>query len=254
MSQPEPASDADFTVSMPESWRPKLTQSEPTLPDPPDERIAVIEDSLQCFTFGWLSCLPVIGVAWLYPTVRRFRQARRRQVQWNPARGYLAAGLALASVGWLINVWSWLTAFAAIAVEEAQNADGLNLGGALLAATLFNSPILITGLCVAMATAFPRFADLLRWERFVASMRKRRVWFVALACAWVVLPFWFQLRLLSETYAFLAPMIAWSFWMLSGVGCLILQRLDGAGKSLAWLAWIVWLIGAWLLAPSLTAE
>lgn len=104
MSQPEPQPAADFTVSLPDSWRAAIEQR-----GGPAERIEVIEDSLRCYTYGWLSCLPVIGVAYLYPAVRRFVHARRQQAEWNPARGYLAAGLALTGIGWLIGLAVWPT-------------------------------------------------------------------------------------------------------------------------------------------------
>ena len=67
--------------------------------------------------------LPVLGVAYLYPAVRRFRWARRRKVEWNPARGYLAAGLALASGGWLVTLVSWLFVFNALADAGSSLAD-----------------------------------------------------------------------------------------------------------------------------------
>jgi hypothetical protein len=142
---------ADLTTSLPDSWRAELAPR-----DSPDERIAVIEESLRCFTYGWLACIPFVGVAYLFPAVRGFVHARQRKVEWNPARGYLAAGLALASVGWMVNVWCWLVAFVSVAVVNAQNADGLRLDQLFLAATLFNSPFVVVGLLLSASTVWRR--------------------------------------------------------------------------------------------------
>ena len=72
-----------------------------------DRRIAVIDDSLKCLLYGALSCVPFLGALFLLSAVRSFRSARRNPTPWNPARRPLAAGLALASAGWLINLASW---------------------------------------------------------------------------------------------------------------------------------------------------
>lgn len=72
-----------------------------------DQRIAVIDDSLKCLLYGALACVPFLGALFLLSAVRSFRAARRNPAPWNPARRPLAAGLALASVGWLVNLASW---------------------------------------------------------------------------------------------------------------------------------------------------
>lgn len=229
MSQPDANPPADFTVSLPDSWRSSIEQR-----GGPAERIEVIEDSLRCYAYGWLSCVPVIGVAWLYPAVRRFAQARRRQAEWNPARGYLAAGLALASVGWMVNVWSWLIALVAVAIVDAQNADGLNLGQLLIAATLFNSPFVIVGLLLATATGWsvPLFSRRFWW------------WVVGIAAAFCFANLWWMLSKLAEhgqVEAKWVPFLhisAWGVWLMAGFLTLALRK---AGRW-AWLVWFAVLV------------
>jgi len=161
VSQPDANPPADFTVSLPESWRAAIEQR-----GGPAERIEVIEDSLRCYAYGWLSCLPVIGVAWLYPAVRRFVQARRRQAEWNPARGYLAAGLALASGGWMVGLVSWLVSLNAVVVLgelAASDAGAMNLLPAVL---FFGCPPAVAGLVIAGALAWERLSEVcqrFRW-------------------------------------------------------------------------------------------
>lgn len=107
MSQPGTNSTEEFNTSLPEAWQAELARRAASAPSPVEERIAVIEDSLACFTYGWLTCIPFVGAAYLYPAVRRFVHARRRPVDWNPARGYLAAGMFLAGIGWLLTLAVW---------------------------------------------------------------------------------------------------------------------------------------------------
>ena len=72
-----------------------------------DRRIAVIDDSLKCLLYGALSCVPFLGAGCLLSAVRSYRRAAQNPTPWNPARRPLAAGLALASVGWLVTLASW---------------------------------------------------------------------------------------------------------------------------------------------------
>ena len=71
----------------------------------PALRIRLIERSLRCFVFGWLSLLPLIGLGpallaiWLYPKV--WSESKE---EWNPARRYLAAGFCLGWLGVLISI------------------------------------------------------------------------------------------------------------------------------------------------------
>lgn len=161
MSQPDANPPADFTVSLPESWRAAIEQR-----GSPAERIEVIEDSLRCYAYGWLSCLPVIGVAWLYPAVRRFAQARRRQAEWNPARGYLAAGLALASVGWLVALVSWLVVLNAVVVVGEFATSDTGVMNLLPAVLFFGCPPAVVGFVMAGAFAWKRLTPVcqrFRW-------------------------------------------------------------------------------------------
>lgn len=161
MSQPEANSAPDSTVPLPDSWQAELARRAATTPAPVDERIAVIEDSLRCFTYGWLSCVPLLGVVYLYPAVRRFNQARRRQVEWNPARGYLSAGLALASLGWMICLLTWWAFISAqAAVVETDSDDGLM--NFLPAVLFFGSPPAVAGLVVTAVSAWKSLADACR--------------------------------------------------------------------------------------------
>lgn len=259
MSQPDANPPADFTVSLPESWRPKLAQPEPAQPDDPNERIAVIEDSLQCFTYGWLSCLPVIGVAWLYPAVRRFAQARRRQNQWNPARGYLAAGLALASAGWFVMLMSWLVVLNAVVVVGELATPDASVMNLLPAVLFFGCPPAIAGLVVAGATCCPRLTGQLLsyWRKrtvrkllfglavfigllTVFSSASEKLW-QSVGLRWPELP--------PETYLAFGPVVSWSLWMAGGMGCLVLR--GEVSKRFAWLVGCVWLAGAALLTSQL---
>lgn len=229
MSQPDASPPADFTVSLPESWRAAVEQR-----GGPAERIAVIEDSLRCFTCGWLSCLPVIGVAYLYPALRRFFRVRRSTVEWNPARGYLAAGLALTSAGWLVGVWSWLIVFAALAGVMAPNSDGPGLGNLLFAATLFNCPFVIVGLLLATATA---------WSLPILTGQIWR-WIVRLVIVFSVANLWWLFRneaAHGRTEAAWLPFLhiaTWGAWLMAGFTTLALRT---AGRW-AWLVWFAVLV------------
>jgi hypothetical protein len=69
----------------------------------PAQRIQLIEKSLRCFVYGWLSLIPVIGVVAIFSTFRLHHATRLFSVDdWNPARRYRAAGFGLALFGLLL--------------------------------------------------------------------------------------------------------------------------------------------------------
>lgn len=229
MSQPDANPPADFTVSLPESWRTAIEQS-----GGPEQRIAVIEDSLQCYTYGWLSCLPLLGVVYLYPAVRRFAQARRRPVEWNPARGYLASGLALAGVGWLLALVFWpvmLGAPLTVLNVIDPNDEEIWRNSIPSAVTLGSLPALV---------AWFSALDLVShwWRKWIhGAVRWALVSSVYLG--------WCVLHLAGERRGHWsvagdasssnnAGIVAWLAWLIVGFLALAL----GKAKLWAWLAWL----------------
>lgn len=210
---------------MPESWRLKPTPPELGQTGRPDERIATIEDSLRCFTYGLLSCLPVIGAAWLYPAVRRFVHARRRKVEWNPARGYLATGLALASIGWIIALVAWLFVLIFFVAEGqfiVTRDDLFNL----LPTVLFLGAIpTFFGLAKAWASVWDGLANLspqVRWSATTVAL-------IAYAIAGLLAGSETVRNSCSER----AGMGIWMVWLLGGFVLL-------AVKPVRLALWLVW--------------
>ncbi len=71
----------------------------------PAERIDLIERSLRCFVYGWLSLIPLIGLAMALIAIGlHFKTGSDTGDGWNPARRYLLAGSYLAWIGVLISV------------------------------------------------------------------------------------------------------------------------------------------------------
>lgn len=233
MSQRDANPPADFTVSLPESWQAAIEQR-----GGPAERIEVIEDSLRCYAYGWLSCLPVIGVAWLYPAVRRFAQARRRQAGWNPARGYLAAGLALTSIGWLVTLMSWLLFLNMLPITGDFVAREADLMGILALVLVLGAVPSFLGLCVAWATVWDWLANL------SARLRVAAVTVAVLAYAtfgFLALSDSFRHRLSESERSFrveIAGLGIWLVWLLGGF--VLLARRDA--RLRVWLVWFVVLI------------
>jgi hypothetical protein len=240
VSQPKPQPVADFTVSLPESWRAKLAQPQPAQPDDPEQRIAVIEDSLRCFTYGWLSCLPVIGVGWLYPAVRRFAHAKRHKAEWNPARGYLAAGLALASVGWMVALVSWLVVLNAVVVVGEFSASDAGVMNLLPAVLFFGSPPAVVGLVVVWVTVCPRlaeFSSLSLWRVVVSSLGISAAIGLTLVA---VVARWREEQWERPLWLAMVGLGIWTTWLLGGFIILALR------KKTPWV-WAAWLIGAAIL-------
>ena len=62
--------------------------------------VRVINLSLRCFTLGWLSLIPFLGVLPALLGLSCYARARNEAgVQWNPAKAYLLWGCALAWCG-----------------------------------------------------------------------------------------------------------------------------------------------------------
>lgn len=136
----------DFTVSMPESWRAALER-----PTGPARRIDLMEDSLRCLAYGWLSLVPVVGAFAVLPTLRLFRRVDRERVEWNPARHLLVRGLVLACFGsWGSLLW-WGLVFRWAVDNPYQDNDLINLTLAYL--MLFGSLPVLLGLAFAAVRA-----------------------------------------------------------------------------------------------------
>lgn len=68
------------------------------------DRIRVIERSLACYAYGWLSCIPLVGLALAVRAIKLYRQARAEAGRdWNPAGRYLVCGVLLACLGGLVS-------------------------------------------------------------------------------------------------------------------------------------------------------
>lgn len=71
------------------------------------DRIQVIERSLACYTCGWLSFIPLVGIPLAARAMTLYHQVRVEAGQsWNPASRYLACGFLLAWVGGFFSVIS----------------------------------------------------------------------------------------------------------------------------------------------------
>ena len=71
----------------------------------PAARIHLIEESLRCFMLGWLSLIPVLGLAPGVLAIRlHFLVWAGEDGGWNPAKRYLLAGLCLAWCGIAISI------------------------------------------------------------------------------------------------------------------------------------------------------
>jgi hypothetical protein len=66
-------------------------------------KIAMMEGSLRCFTFGLLGFLPVIGLPFALIAVWSSGRARMREKQfWNPAKPYRICGIVCGTIGALV--------------------------------------------------------------------------------------------------------------------------------------------------------
>ncbi|MBC8001112.1 MAG: hypothetical protein H7X97_00875 [Opitutaceae bacterium] len=71
---------------------------------PPEHRIRMIEGSLTCFVQGWLSLIPIMGLAFAILGIRSYARVRMESAgEWNAAQPYLTTGMILAGVGGLFS-------------------------------------------------------------------------------------------------------------------------------------------------------
>lgn len=68
------------------------------------DKVRIIEGSLTCYTLGWVSLIPVLGLPAAFISLVEARSlATLSKGQWNPAQKYLIAGKVLSWLGLLIN-------------------------------------------------------------------------------------------------------------------------------------------------------
>ena len=71
-------------------------------PRPPLTRVQAIQRSLRCFVLGLVGLLPVVGFPFAVAALFEYRRVRSGSgAVWNPASGYLRAGLIAAALSLL---------------------------------------------------------------------------------------------------------------------------------------------------------
>lgn len=243
MAEAAPNSDAnasatdpaggDLSVSMPESWRASASpQSGPT------DRVALIENSLRCLTYGWLSLVPVAGAFFVIPAVRMFQRVDRERAEWNPAAHLWLRGLVLASFGFWVGLLSWwlLLWCGGVAKELVNLAEG-EMALMLAHLLIFGSCPTLLGLGLAAA----------RWpNRFGAFVHRfRRLLLFLLGTAYAILVLVISMteslqprtRLDGRTGSVYGLLTVWLVWLLGGFVLLALRRAK------AWV-WLIWVVGA----------
>lgn len=69
------------------------------------DKVRVIERSLRCYFYGWVSLIPLLGLPMLVLAVVLYQQVRiEAGREWNPANRYLHCGLGLACFGGLLSI------------------------------------------------------------------------------------------------------------------------------------------------------
>lgn len=82
------------------------------------DKVRVIEGSLRCFRLGLASLVPVIGLAFVVLALVEWWSVQKAVGdEWNPVRGYLRWGKALAAFGLVMS----LIATAILAVVLLSN-------------------------------------------------------------------------------------------------------------------------------------
>jgi hypothetical protein len=67
-------------------------------------KIQMIESSLRCLTWGWLSLIPLAGLGFGILAIRNFTRAwYHLDGDWNPAKWHLYGGAFLALLSFLVH-------------------------------------------------------------------------------------------------------------------------------------------------------
>lgn len=245
---PDAAPGEEFVTSMPDSWRASVAQR-----SSPAARIAVMEDSLRCLAYGWLSLVPLLGVGPVISAVRLFRRVDREASEWNPAHHLWLRGLVLASFGFWANLFWWgLFVVWLGSVAGTDPPDGSGQGDSillLLYVLLFGSAPTLFGLSCAAArwpTAFGAFVKRYR-SGLLALMGVAYVVLLQVVCLYESEHGGnrFSVRLSSDL-ALHGLLTIWLVWVLGGFMCLAWRGV----KSWWWLAWLAGAAGFtfWLTA------
>lgn len=77
----------------------------------PTERISIIENSMQCLSYGRWSLVPLLGFPMLILTARKFHRIRIQSAgEWNAGQRLAKWGMILASIGGFISLllYGWI--------------------------------------------------------------------------------------------------------------------------------------------------
>ncbi len=218
---------------MPESWRAAASR-----PTGPTDRVALIENSLRCLTYGWLTLMPVAGAFFVIPAVRLFQRVDRERAEWNPAAHLWLRGLGLASFGYWVSLLSWwlLLWWGGIATELVNLPDR-DMALLLFYLGIFGSIPTFLGLGLAAARLPNRFGA------FVFRFRRLLLCLMAMGYGVLLLILSMEeslqpgTRLNGRTGSIYGLLTVWLIWLLGGF---VLLASRGAK---AWV-WLVWVIGA----------
>ena len=84
-------------------------------------KIRMLESSMQCFVFGLIGLLPVIGLPFALAALWIAGRVRMSEIQlWNAARPYRIWGVVCAAVGTIF----WFFVLSLIIYSAASNSNG----------------------------------------------------------------------------------------------------------------------------------
>ena len=239
-SPADPAGE-DFSVSVPESWR---TVAVVVPPATPAQRIALIEGSQRCLTYGWFSVVPLAGALFVIPAVRQFLRVDRERAEWNPAAHLWLRGLVLACFGCWTNLLWW-----GLIIAGSTDTDEAGKVLVLIYLLTFGSAPTLLGLGYAAA----------RWSnRFGGFVQRTRVGLLSMMGAAYLALFWFFW--MSEVdrsgvrsgmhgsteFSFLTQLTVWLLWVIGGF-------IGMAWRGVKSWWWLAWLAGAAMLTAWVTS-
>jgi hypothetical protein len=224
----DPAGE-DFSVSVPESW-PAVAVVVP--PATPAQRIALIEASQRCLTYGWLSVVPLAGALFVIPAVRLFRRVDRERAEWNPAAHLWLRGLVLASFGCWTNLLWW-----GLIIAGSTDTDEAGKVLVLIYFLTFGSAPTLLGLGYAAARWSNRFGGFVQRTR-VGLLTLMGASYLALLC---LLSMNQPERSSAQSsdqgtseFSFYTQLALWILWLIGGFVWLAWRGV----KSWWWLAWL----------------